>query len=268
MTKGTDYRIMLYHRIDKRGVSTWYNTKIKKYSDGSEYLTKYSSLIAKGLPRISNIERINSSKNIKSSYKSLLRSKSKLIDLAIENGPWEYFVTLTFDKNKVNSRYDYNEISQCFTKWVDLVKHSNKDFAYVFTTERHKDGAFHLHGLIKNVPNLKIIRALNKLGRGLVKNGCKIYNIKNFKYGNTELSKIKNQEAVSIYMSKYMTKDLIDLGFKKKYFRSNNLKEPKIEYSIFCEEDLQFYYDNNIISYEKTIDRNSFKINYLKKISK
>ena len=259
---------MILKVIDDRGCLVWYNTKIKKYSDGSEYVSRYSSLIGLGFPRVSNIEKINKSKNIKSSYKSLYRSKSKLIDLAIENGPWEYFVTLTFDKNKVNSRYDYDEISKCFTKWVDLVKHSNKSFAYVFTTEKHKDGAFHLHGLIKNVPNLKLIRALNKLGRGLCKNGCQIFNIKNFKYGHTELSKIKNQEAVSIYISKYMTKDLIDLGFKKKYFRSNNLKEPIVEYSIFTENDLSFYFDNNIISYYKTIKRDNFKVDYLKKISK
>jgi len=260
---------MILKVVDNRGCLVWYNTKIKKYSDGSEYVSKYSSLIGLGFPRVSNIKRINKSENIKSSYKSLYRSKSKLIDLAIENGPWEYFVTLTFDKTKVKSRYDYNEISKCFTKWSDLVKHSNKDFSYVFTTEKHKDGAFHLHGLIKNVPNLKIIRALNKLGRGLVKNGCKIYNIKNFKFGNTELSFIKNQEAVSIYMSKmskYMTKDLIDLGFKKKYFRSNNLREPVIEYSIFTDNDLSFYYDNNVISFYKTIKRDNFQVDYLKKI--
>lgn len=258
---------MLLHISDDRGVSIWYNTKIKKYSDGSEYLSNYSFLIPVGLPRISNIERINKSDKIKSSYKSLYRSKSKLIDLAIENGPWDYFITLTFSSDKVD-RFNYEDVSSSFTKWVDLVKHSNKDFAYVATTECHKNGGYHIHGLIKNVPNLKLTRALNKAGRGLVKNGSPIYYIDNFKYGFTNLSKIKNQEAVSVYISKYMTKSLIDLGFKKKYFRSNNLKEPEIEYTIFSERDLNFYFDDPLVSYFKTINRSSCEINYIKKISK
>ena len=40
-----------------------------------------------------------------------------------------------------------------------------------------------------------------------------------------------------------MTKDLIDLHNKKKYWRSKNLELPKVEYAQFDEENLKFYID-------------------------
>ncbi len=60
------------------------------------------------------------------------------------------------------------------------------------------------------------------------KNGRDIYNISywNRDYGFSTAVKIDNIEAVSAYVRKYITKDMIMLPGQKRYFCSNNLVRP------------------------------------------
>lgn len=216
-----------------------FNTEIKVFPNGISKIKhhKYSNI--KGLFRGSKEGRSATSE--KKKYENLYKSKQKLIDLVYCNSlvsPWEYFVTLTFDPKKVDS-YNYDVVLDAMHKWLDNMKHQNKELKYVLVPELHKSGRVHIHGLFKNCPNLKLIDS------GKTKNGCKIYNIVNYKYGFTTISKIKNQEAVSVYMSKYMTKELIDKGCKKTYWCSKDLIRPTMNYAKLTENELNFYIDNN-----------------------
>lgn len=136
-------------------------------------------------------------------------------------------------------------------KWLDVVKHQNKSLKYILVPELHKSGRVHIHGLFKDCPNLK----LEDSGRR--KNGTIIYNIGNYKYGFTTVSKIKNQEAVSVYMAKYMTKDLLSIPGRKTYWCSQKLERPKVEYAHFNEDTLSFYINSadikNCYTNEKTL---------------
>lgn len=248
---------------DDRGFQAFYNTSIKKYSTGQEFVKKSSYLIGRGLSNPGYIRKKSTS--LKSSYKSLYISKLKMIDYAIENMPWDYFVTLTFDKKQVD-RFDYVSVRKLFTKWIDNIKHQNKNLKYIFVPELHKNGAVHIHGMIGNCPNLKLVPAINPHnGKHIFKNGSQIFNISNFKYGFTTLSKIKNQEACSVYISKYMSKELIEYSFKNKYFRSHNLRKPIIEYSILTDNDIFNYISINNISFYKKIEHCSSIIELIKK---
>lgn len=255
---------MLLHIIDNRGVLYGYNTKIKTYADNTKFVTYYSFLNLKGHVNKRTYYKKNNTSNSHSRFKSLIRSKSNIIDLAYHNGkikPWQYFVTLTFNLNIVNS-FDYNEVRNSISKFTDNIKHQNKDFEYILVPEFHKDEKkYHIHGLLRGCDNLKLKRALNKAGRGLVKNGCKIYNIKNYNYGFNEISLIKDQSRVSVYMSKYITKTLINLGFKQKYWRSKSLVYPPEELCIMLPEELSKFENT---SYLKCIDKESCHIIYLK----
>lgn len=218
-----------------------YNTKLKIFPNGEQKIKYHTFSNTKGLyrPRKSGGNPTDDKKR----YENLYNTKQRLIDLVYCNSlisPWEYFVTLTFDPEKVDS-FNYNEVVGVMGKWLDNIKHQNKNLKYVLVPELHKSGRVHIHGLFKNCPNLKLVDS------GKRKNGCKIYNIENYKYGFTTISKIKNQEAVSVYMSKYMTKELIQISGRKTYWCSQGLERPKIEYAHFNSESLQFFIDQKII---------------------
>ena len=228
-----------------------FNTTIKIFPNGQQKVKYHTYSNIKGLyrPRESKKEKTDEKKR----YENLYNSKQKLIDLVYCNSidsPWEYFVTLTFNPKKVDS-YNYNCVVQAMGKWLDNMKHQNKNLKYILVPELHESGRVHIHGLFKDCPNLKLIDS------GKIKNGCKIYNIENYKYGYTTISKIKNQEAVSVYMAKYMTKELLNISGRKTYWCSQKLKRPKVEYAHLTEDHLKFYIDiNEVKDYyenEKTI---------------
>lgn len=221
-----------------------YNTKIKVYQNGEEKVTHHSYSTLKGLPTSKKKGGgLSEEEKEYQRYKNLYNSKQNIIDLAYENSldtPWEYFVTLTFDDHKVNARnYDY--VVEKLTNWLDTIRRKNINMKYILVPELHKSGRVHFHGLFKNVPNWELEPAKYKNGSYIKKNGVQIYNLINYKLGFTTISKVQNMEAVSVYISKYMTKELIDQDFKKRYWCSQGLNRPKIQYAYFDKFALNFY---------------------------
>lgn len=85
---------------------------------------------------------------------SVTRSKNKIHDLA-RSETWEYFITLTYDSSKTD-RYDYSACLKKCQKWLNNQRSRYaQDLAYIFVPEKHKDGAYHFHGLVANVGNMK-----------------------------------------------------------------------------------------------------------------
>lgn len=231
-----------------------YNTVIKTYADGSQKIKSSCYSCFKGHSGKRNGTSKSDDEELKRlKYKNLYNSKSKLIDLVYHNSliqNWEYFVTLTFDPKEVDS-LDYQSVSTALAKWTNNMKHQNPEMAYILVPELHKSGRIHWHGVFRNVPNWKLEAARSaNTNRLIYKNGAQIFNLTNYKYGHTTVSKIKNQEAVSVYCSKYMTKDMIDLAYKKRYWSSRNLERPTKEYALFDEETLQFYIEKGEITYQ------------------
>lgn len=231
-----------------------YNTVIKTYADGSQKIKSSSYSIYKGHSGKRNGSSKSDDEELKRlKYKNLYNSKSKLIDLVYHNSmisPWEYFVTLTFDPEEVDS-LDYRAVSTALAKWTNNMKHQNPRMAYILVPELHKSGRIHWHGVFRDVPNWKLSPARSaKTNRLIYKNGVQIFNLDNYKYGHTTVSKIKNQEAVSVYCSKYMTKDMIDLDYKKRYWSSRNLERPTKQYALLDEETLKFYIDRGEVTYQ------------------
>ncbi|MBQ8902334.1 MAG: hypothetical protein IJY87_04635 [Bacilli bacterium] len=242
----------------------FYNTKIKTYADGSQQV-KYNNFVStKGNAKKEVSGVLSEEERKRQRYKNLYNAKQNVIDLAYHNSlikEWEWFITLTFNPEEVDSK-NYDQVSEKLSMFLDNLKHQNKDMRYIILPELHKSGAVHFHGIFANVPNLKTQEARNpKNNRLIYQNGTKIYNVTNYKYGFTTASEIKNQEAVSVYISKYMTKDLIDINYKKRYWSSKNLQRPTIQYAHMTEDYLKFYIDiNEIENYyqnEKTI---SFRV--------
>ena len=187
---------------------------------------------------------------------SVTRSKNKIHDLA-RSETWEYFVTLTYDSSKTD-RYDYNAcLSKC-RKWLNNQRSRYaQDLAYIFVPEKHKDGAYHFHGLVANVGNMKFDDSGKvAIGKNAVtrteknKSYPTIYNLGGWRFGWSTATKVKDSFKATNYITKYVTKDICaDLKGKHRYIASKNLHEP-IELELLlspydCDRYAQMTFNND-----------------------
>lgn len=188
---------------------------------------------------------------------SINRSKNAIYEYSRANS-WEYFITLTFNKQKIN-RYDYDEVSRKVGKWLNNARSRlSKDLKYIIVPELHKDGAYHLHGLLANTGDLKFIDS------GIKNNGHIVYNISNFNLGFTTATTIIDTLKASNYITKYITKELaISTYGKNRYWVSRNLDKPIVEELYLSDEmvsDLKMKYVGNTKYYKShTIDVKGYK---------
>lgn len=165
---------------------------------------------------------------------NITRAKTKIFELAFCN-KWDYFITLTIDPRKYN-REDLQKYYKDLSQFIrDCRKKYKCDIEYLLIPELHKDNkSWHLHGLVKGIPlsKLKQFEVGDKMSKGIsekVKNEEEVYNWLEYqnKFGFCDLEPIKSEEAVSKYITKYITKDLkstVDEIGAHLYYRSNNLK--------------------------------------------
>ena len=237
------------------GVIGCYNTREKIYTNGLRKLKRNSFDTFVGRPT-NNIHNGTSTSEELDNYtkKHLKEKKEKILDLALNNNHWEYFVTLTFDDKHLGGEYSHEKALEALRKWIDNQKHQNKNMSYLLVSEFHKKGKLHFHGIFANVSKWKLEKArYPKSNRLIIKNGKQIYNLTNYDLGYTTVSEVEDQERVSCYISKYITKELMNLKFKKAFWYSRDLEKPKLNYHYY-EQTLKELYTNNV-EYNETFSR-------------
>lgn len=252
-----------FHKSDEQGVVAEYNTVLKQFPDGTTHIryTSFSNL--KGQGRVVQ-HNGSSSKEELERYNTinLIRRRQSISDLAYANGcvkPWEYFVTLTFDDKFVENSYSHEKVTNYLTRWLNNQKHQNPDMRYLLVPELHKSGRIHFHGVFSDVPNWKLIPGINqKTGRVIKKHGKVIYNLTNYKLGFTTVSEVENIEAVSHYISKYITKELLNLKHKRNVWHSKNLVKPKQTFHLTTESDINLYLDSREVTYIQETDKDNY----------
>lgn len=172
-------------------------------------------------------------------YNSQNRSINKIYEITRSN-KWDYFITLTFSPEVVD-RYNYDDITKVLHNWLKNIKQNySKNLKYIIVPELHKDGAYHFHGLIADIGNLKLVDSGYK-----TKTKDIIYNIENYYLGFTTCTKVKNNQKVSSYITKYITKDLcVTTKGKKRFWYSYNLNKPRKEYIKLDKEDKKIIIDS------------------------
>lgn len=217
-----------------------YNVAIlKKYDDKHYKLTLHKTLKKKGLevPRKHNTK---CSINTEKLECNISRAKSKIYEYAMCND-FDYFVTLTLDPKKWD-RYNftdyYKKLGKFFTNYSRL---HNTRIQYVLIPERHSDGAWHMHGLIKGILKEHLIRN---------KNNYLEWGHYTSRFGYMSLGKVKSKEAVSKYITKYISKDMNntikELGAKTYYCSRGLKKAVEIKRGTLAKE-LQFDFENDYI---------------------
>uniref|UniRef100_UPI001F25B1EF rolling circle replication-associated protein n=1 Tax=Enterocloster aldenensis TaxID=358742 RepID=UPI001F25B1EF len=175
---------------------------------------------------------------------SLKRTRKKVYDYAKSN-EWEWFVTFTFSPDKVD-RYDYDECTKKLSKWIKNLKmRSSPALSYLVVPEQHKDGAYHFHGLFSGIDDKQIIwtgKYVVKRVPGnrskFVRTKEKIYKIGSYKLGWMTATRVREMEKVTSYITKYITKDMLDgLHGRKRYWCSRNLVLPLEEVFILDATD-------------------------------
>ena len=136
------------------------------------------------------------------------RARNMVLQYALCN-PWEYFFTGTLAQQKMD-RYDLDT------------------YAARLVPEHHKDGAWHIHGLVHGLPESVVSPFLPPAPRHLIEGGFLNWPDYQEKFGFCSLAPIRDPIATAYYITKYVSKDLArrsqDLG-KHLYFHSRPLQK-------------------------------------------
>lgn len=182
---------------------------------------------------------------------SIQRSKA-MLDMLLKVNSFDWFCTLTFDKEKIN-RADDEVVYKSYIKYINNIKHKYPSFKYITVLERHDDGNIHFHLLVGGLTwqQLGLVNtgkvcchwATKKQGicskeyfektkhRYDLKDtdGLIVYNITTFADGFTTATRIFSPERCSSYVKKYLDKAFGSTDiFKKRFYYSANLNVPKI----------------------------------------
>ena len=143
-------------------------------------------------------------------HSSISRAKRTILEIALCN-EWDYFCTFT-----LNSEYDRFNLGAWYKKFAQFIRDQRKkhccDLAFLLVPETHKNGAWHIHGLIKGAPPLVSfadrVRSGEKLPLNLAHNGYLSWPDYEKKFGFNSFGVIRNSVACGFYITKYVTKSI------------------------------------------------------------
>jgi len=221
-----------------------YNTKIISYPDGSVEIIKYKS------PRLRGSLDLKSSRSIEADNSEAKR-KQRALDQAyrikrklkyyIASNDFNLFWTLTFDDKKVNAK-NYAHSRKRLSAWLKYQREKYGKFGYLFIPELHKSGRIHFHGVTVNFEPPLVEARSKRTNRLIKKHGIQIYNAENWQDGYSTVSNIEDKAKTSGYISKYISKDLIEMPStynQPRYFVSRGLKTPNISYEDWNNKQLE-----------------------------
>lgn len=153
--------------------------------------------------------------------RSMRRARANLRRLALANS-FDYFVTLTLDKEKVD-RYDPKAIMQKVNRIMDnLVRRHG--WKYVLVPELHKDGAYHFHGFVAG--EVEAVDSGHKDGGGRT-----IYNLPQWPLGFSTAQRLYGEYSAAVgYCCKYIGKQQGERPMGRWYYSGGGLAKPAKEY--------------------------------------
>lgn len=242
-----------------------YNVRLYDYVDGRKQVRIYSRPVVAGVDvgertkkRLETMRHNKADPGSrtrcqidKSLENSMNRTKNKIYEIARSNR-WEYFVTLTFDPQRVNSK-NYDHVVQVVHDWMkDLKKTYAPDLYYLLVPELHADKEkWHFHGLLGNVGDIRFTDSGHRAGDSI------IYNMPQFPYGFSTATEVRDSDRVAGYVTKYITKDLCAMTEgRKRYWVSKNVARPcPVGYHMKRDEISDFLEDiSDDVLHMKTVD--------------
>lgn len=177
---------------------------------------------------------------------SLRQSTDAFWGYALSN-KWDYFITLTTDKRKVN-RFDDEEVKALWRACRQRLQRFDPNVKILLLPERHKNGALHFHGLVAMEKQFTLRlhtidgkQQYSATGAPLFEfpfwdfgiASCAIISSAEYVFKGEQLAeatdengnvRTTSQRRVVAYLSKYMGKEFGQLGYSKKHFyRTRNV---------------------------------------------
>lgn len=179
------------------------------------------------------------------------RAKSMVLQYALCN-PWDYFFTGTLDEKKF-SRYDLDGYQAKLSQFIrDKRKAYGTQIQFLLVPEQHKNGAWHIHGLLSGLPASAVRKFRHPEPEELIHSSYLNWPDYMEKFGYCSLGPITSPVATAFYITKYVSKELSqrggDLG-KHLYFHSRPLKKaekasdvyyPNFGLDAYCIHDHDF----------------------------
>lgn len=162
---------------------------------------------------------------------SLSRTKRRIKEICLCND-FEWFVTMTVSsKIQEYNRFDLENCVDNVKKLMKKIQRKSVDFKYIYIQEKHDNGAYHFHGLMKGLPKDDIyINSNGYYSSHIIDN-----------LGFNSFSKIVDYNKTCNYIMKYITKDCCRTDNNQIYFCSRGLKKPSTEFMI--DKDLSKIFD-------------------------
>lgn len=153
---------------------------------------------------------------------NIARARSKVFEYAWCND-FTHFITLTIDPKRW-PREDLKAWYSAFSQWFrDYRKKYGFEVGYLFIPELHEDSkSWHVHGLVMGIPDEHF--CVNE-------HGYLDWPAYREKFGWVSLDKLRNKEACSKYITKYISKNLsscVKQFNAKLYYCSKGLKTATI----------------------------------------
>ena len=223
-----------------------YNCRVFDYPTGT-HVTFYRQSINKGYKVNEELNKTQKEtertpeQERHSANVSAGQSKNRIYNIARSNA-WEWFITITFDRQKVTAD-NYNEVTAKLRTFIEhLQERKCPDLKYLIVPELHADGKhFHFHGLLADCGNMRFAFS------GKFTNGNPIFNMPDWSLGFTTATRIQDSQKASSYISKYITKDCAaHLKEKHRYYCSRNCNRTEPEFYTLDEEEFQKLYSDRI----------------------
>ncbi len=192
---------------------------------------------------------------------SLRQSTDAFWGYALSN-KWDYFITLTTDKRKVD-RFDDEEVKALWRACRQKLQRFDQNVKILLLPERHKNGALHFHGLVAmdrqftlRLHTIDGKQQYSATGAPLFEfpfwdfgiASCAIISSSEYVFKGERLAeaidesgnlRTTSQRRVVAYLSKYMGKEFGQLGYNKKHFyRTRNVVGKKKTVDDITAKDL------------------------------
>lgn len=233
---------------------------LKKYRDDFYKITLHRFLRRAGYEAVDGEPergKKNTTGNTDKLDESLSRTRATVFELAICN-EWEWFVTLTIDPKQFD-REDLNKYKKKLSVWIKNYNRLHRTkIKYLLIPELHIDGkSWHMHGLVMELPETHLAEFEDNETLPLtilieIKRGNKVYDWPAYRkaFGYITITKIRDAESVSKYITKYITKDMIKTKIELNnhlYYCSKGLKRAKKLYQGQLTKDFDEDFGNEYV---------------------
>lgn len=237
------------------------------YNVGGTFLSRTSTYLDHSftINENSNVRMHSNEEKLKN---NITRARNKIIEYGLCND-FDYFCTFTLDKKK----YDRHNLP-VFKKHLDIFiqnlnARTEANIKYVLIPEQHKDGAWHLHGFMMGIPE-KLLELFDRKSKKklppFIVNGLKagrqLYDFPLYreKFGYCCLEPVESKIGATMYMCKYMSKEISsnvrELGAHL-YYCSKGLKKAEVVAHgqwLDCEFDWNYVHKFGSISFYESLD--------------